>query len=96
MACAAKDSCRHSQHHAEAAGTQAHSLLTSRAMQGRIFMTHPTKAVYSMILSDQARTNRSEGALYGPPDVEQSVSKIEVIDFHQTITVGGVQVRSKQ
>ena len=63
------------------------------AAQGRIFMTHPTKAVYSMLLTDATRVGKSDHQLYSPRDVEQSLAKVEVIDFHQTITVGGVQAR---
>ena len=54
-------------------------------------MTHPTKAVYAMLLQDFARVGSSENALFSNSDVEKSMSKIEVIDFHQTITVDGVQ-----
>ena len=63
-------------------------------MQGRIFMTHPTKAVYAMLLQDFARVGSSENALFTHKDVESSMSRIEVIDFHQTITVDGVQASS--
>ena len=61
-------------------------------VQGRIFMTHPTKAVYSMLLSDAARIGSAESQLYSAKDVETSLAKVEVIDFHQTITIDGVQV----
>ena len=63
--------------------------------QGRIFMTHPTKAVYSMLLTDAARVGGSEHSLYSAKDVEHSLAKVEVLDFHQTITVDGVQVSSQ-
>ena len=57
-------------------------------------MTHPTKAVYGMLLRDFAKLTRaaSEDALYTEKDVDASLEKIEVIDFHQTITVNGIQV----
>lgn len=57
-------------------------------------MTHPTKAVYSMLLTDAARVGGSEHSLYSAKDVEHSLAKVEVLDFHQTITVDGVQVSS--
>lgn len=63
-------------------------------MQGRVLMTHPTKAVYGMLLRDFAKLTRtaSDDALYSEKDVDASLEKIEVIDFHQTITVNGIQV----
>ena len=64
-------------------------------VQGRVFMTHPTKAVYSMLLRDFAKLTRAhsdDGALYTEKDVDASLEKIEVVDFHQTITVNGIQV----
>ena len=59
-------------------------------------MTHPTKAVYGMLLRDYAKLMRSgaDSALYNERDVDASIEKIEVIDFHQTVTVNGIQVCS--
>lgn len=58
-------------------------------------MTHPTKAVYGMLLRDFAKLTRaqSDEGLYTERDVDASLERIEVIDFHQTITVNGIQVR---
>lgn len=64
--------------------------------QGRIFMTHPTKAIVHTLLKDFVKLARGSGgienALYLDHDVEAATAKTEVIDFHQTIDVDGVHV----
>lgn len=58
-------------------------------------MTHPTKAVYGMLLRDFAKLTRaaSDEPLYTERDVDASLDRIEVVDFHQTLTINGIQVR---
>lgn len=62
--------------------------------QGRIFMTHATKAIVHTLLKDFVKLSRSgaETSLYQDHDVEAATARTEVIDFHQTIDVDGVQV----
>lgn len=70
---------------------------------GRIFMTHPTKAVTRLLLGDYLRLmNMRSGAssttasssnatndnvLYTESELKACIDKIELIDFHQTISV---------
>ncbi|ODV89895.1 hypothetical protein CANCADRAFT_97122 [Tortispora caseinolytica NRRL Y-17796] len=68
------------------------------AFKGRVFMTHPTKAIYRWLLSDFVRvssiTPRSSNAapvLFTDSDLQQSFDKIEPIDYHSTIDVDGVR-----
>lgn len=56
-------------------------------------MTHPTKAIYRTLLSDFLKVSQnSENQLYSEVDLENSMEKIEVIDFNQTIDVDGIKV----
>jgi len=72
--------------------------------RGRIFMTHPTKAVTRLLLGDYLRlmsiknvgkqinsnSNKSaadDGVLYTEAELQRCVDKIELIDYHQTISV---------
>jgi cleavage and polyadenylation specificity factor subunit 3 len=73
--------------------------LTERtSFRGRIFMTHPTKAVIRLLLGDYLRlmqmknnsTAENSDILYTESELQACVDKIELIDFHQTVTVGGL------
>eukprot|EP00579_Thalassiosira_antarctica_P012544 CAMPEP_0201923406 /NCGR_PEP_ID=MMETSP0903-20130614/11167_1 /ASSEMBLY_ACC=CAM_ASM_000552 /TAXON_ID=420261 /ORGANISM="Thalassiosira antarctica, Strain CCMP982" /LENGTH=756 /DNA_ID=CAMNT_0048460723 /DNA_START=42 /DNA_END=2309 /DNA_ORIENTATION=+ len=65
--------------------------------KGRIFMTHPTKAVIRLLLGDYIRlTQMRKGAsgdvspddvLYTEAELQSCVDKIELIDYHQTIDI---------
>lgn len=61
--------------------------------QGRIFMTHPTKAIYYSLLKDLAKTskNSTEEQLYNEEDLDASMQLIEVVDFYATIEVAGMK-----
>ena len=69
--------------------------LTERTnFKGRIFMTHPTKAVIRLLLGDylrllSMRNARPEDVLYTEAELHSCLSKIELVDYHQTVTVGG-------
>eukprot|EP01082_Thalassiosira_pseudonana_P002988 g3011.t1 g3011 contig12:1256525-1258999(-) len=65
--------------------------------KGRIFMTHPTKAVIRLLLGDYlklmmmkkgsggADKDDNQDVLYTEADLQSCVDKIELIDYHQTI-----------
>lgn len=61
--------------------------------KGRVFMTHATKAIYRLLLSDYVKVSKVsvEDMLYNENDIENSMAKIEVIDFHQTKEVNGIR-----
>ena len=69
--------------------------------KGRIFMTHPTKAVTRLLLSDYLRlmamrkSSSGDASLEKDPDVlyteselQSCIDKVELIDYHQTISLG--------
>ena len=63
--------------------------------KGRIFMTHPTKAVIRLLLGDflrllQMRNAKAEEVLYTEAELLSCIDKIELIDYHQTVTVKGL------
>jgi len=63
--------------------------------RGRIFMTHPTKAIVHTLLKDYVKLSRGGGddtSLYNDRDLESSTARTEVIDFHQTIDVDGIRI----
>ncbi|VDP39762.1 unnamed protein product [Soboliphyme baturini] len=60
-------------------------LLEKTAFRGRCFMTHASKAIYRMLVSDYIKM------LYTEEDLEKSMEKIEVIDFHEQKEVNGIK-----
>lgn len=63
------------------------------AFRGRVFMTHPTKAIYKWLLSDYVRVSNIsvDDMLYDEQDLIKSHERIEAIDFHQEIDVEGIR-----
>ncbi|TPX30411.1 hypothetical protein SmJEL517_g06025 [Synchytrium microbalum] len=61
--------------------------------KGRVFMTHPTKAIYKWMLSDFVKVSHvgSEEQLYDEQDLIKSHDKIEAIDYHQETEVEGIK-----
>lgn len=61
--------------------------------KGRVFMTHPTKAIYRWLLGDYIKVSNlsTEQMLYTESDLERSMEKIETIHFHQEKEVQGIK-----
>ncbi|EDO15858.1 hypothetical protein Kpol_1009p4 [Vanderwaltozyma polyspora DSM 70294] len=66
--------------------------------QGRVFMTHPTKAIYRWLLRDFVRvtsigttSSEKDENLYTDEDLADSFDKIETIDYHSTMDVNGIK-----
>lgn len=64
--------------------------------KGRVFMTHPTKAIYKWLLSDFVKvTSIGDGVstsnLYTDEDLAASFDKIETIDYHSTMEIDGIK-----
>lgn len=59
--------------------------------QGKIFMTHATKAVMKLLLSDNIRLQKEKDALYTEEDLQNCVDKIDVIDYYQTKEFRGIK-----
>lgn len=66
--------------------------------QGRVFMTHPTKAIYRWLLSDFVKVTNigssstsKDDNLYTDEDLAESFDRIETIDYHSTMDVNGIK-----
>eukprot|EP00201_Polytomella_parva_P020996 CAMPEP_0175047144 /NCGR_PEP_ID=MMETSP0052_2-20121109/5427_1 /TAXON_ID=51329 ORGANISM="Polytomella parva, Strain SAG 63-3" /NCGR_SAMPLE_ID=MMETSP0052_2 /ASSEMBLY_ACC=CAM_ASM_000194 /LENGTH=1095 /DNA_ID=CAMNT_0016310977 /DNA_START=211 /DNA_END=3500 /DNA_ORIENTATION=+ len=69
-------------------------LLRKTNFRGRVFMTHPTKAVYYSLLKDFVHGNVGtiDEGLYSLEDLNASMDMIEVIDFYEVVMVSGIQI----
>eukprot|EP00127_Corallochytrium_limacisporum_P004179 Clim_evm124s157 gene=Clim_evmTU124s157 len=61
--------------------------------KGRVFMTHPTKAIYKWLLADYVRVSNisAENQLYTEKDLDRSLERIEAINFHEEVEAAGVR-----
>ncbi|KIM45434.1 hypothetical protein M413DRAFT_442111 [Hebeloma cylindrosporum] len=56
--------------------------------KGKVYMTHPTKAVHKFMMQDFVRTSSSSSdALFSPMDMTISIASIIPVSAHQLITV---------
>jgi cleavage and polyadenylation specificity factor subunit 3 len=65
--------------------------------KGRILMTHATKAVMRLLVSDYIKllgggSSKSSSGMYSDIDLLNCVDKIEVVDFHQTVEHRGIKI----
>ncbi|KAI9818630.1 MAG: endoribonuclease ysh1 [Thelocarpon impressellum] len=65
--------------------------------KGRVFMTHPTKAIYKWLIQDSVRvgntTSSSQQApLYTESDHLSTFPHIEAIDYHTTHTISSIRI----
>ncbi|KAI0205696.1 cleavage and polyadenylation specifity factor [Astrocystis sublimbata] len=72
-------------------------VLTKTNFRGRVFMTHPTKAIYKWLIQDSIRVgNTSSFATSQPVYTEQdhlnSCPQIEAIDYHTTHTISSIRI----
>ncbi|KAJ8127170.1 hypothetical protein O1611_g6466 [Lasiodiplodia mahajangana] len=72
-------------------------VLTKTNFRGRVFMTHPTKAIYKWLIQDSVRVgNTSSHATSQPVYTEQdhlnSCPQIEAIDYHTTHTISSIRI----
>ena len=69
-------------------------LVGQTTFRGRVLMTHPTRAVLRGLLTDTVRLARQSGeeALYTEEDVEETLRRVETIDFRQTMDLDGIAV----
>jgi len=45
-------------------------------------MTHPTKAIYKLLLTDYCKITSKKNPLFNLKDLNNSMDKIELIDYH--------------
>eukprot|EP00899_Mesostigma_viride_P015640 jgi/Mesvir1/24077/Mv10799-RA.1 len=67
--------------------------LEKTTFKGKVYMTHSTKAIYRMLLSDFVKVSKvgSEDMLYDEADLQRTMEKIEVIDFHSQVEENGIR-----
>eukprot|EP01083_Nonionella_stella_P096646 271740_1 len=67
--------------------------LAKTDFKGRVFMTHPTKSIYKLILQDYVKvsTISVEETLYTEKDLLNSMEKIETVNYHQSVHVNGIK-----
>uniref|UniRef100_A0A3Q3G3F2 Cleavage and polyadenylation specificity factor subunit 3 n=1 Tax=Labrus bergylta TaxID=56723 RepID=A0A3Q3G3F2_9LABR len=67
--------------------------LQKTSFKGRTFMTHATKAIYRWLLSDYVKVSNisADDMLYSETDLEESMEKIETINFHEVKEVAGIK-----
>jgi cleavage and polyadenylation specificity factor subunit 3 len=59
---------------------------------GRVFMTHPTKAVYKILLHDAVKIGHGEmERMWDERDMLSSMEKIELINYHQVLHHKGIR-----
>lgn len=59
--------------------------------KGRVFMTHPTKAIYRILMQDAVKVGKENDRLWDEKDLMASLEKIELINYHQTVQHKGVK-----
>ncbi|ODQ63231.1 Endoribonuclease YSH1 [Nadsonia fulvescens var. elongata DSM 6958] len=69
-------------------------VMTKTEFKGKVFMTHPTKAIYRWLLSDFVRVSsvaENDPSLYNDEDLAKSFDQINTIDYHSTMEVNGIR-----
>ena len=69
-------------------------LVEKTEFNGKIFMTHPTKSIYNFVLQDFVKVSgipSMEEQLFDEKDVENTLNKIQLIDFHQEKEHNGIK-----
>jgi len=61
--------------------------------KGKVFMTHPTRPICRMLWHDYARVSKisAEDQIFGAGDIDQTMEKIELIDFHEERQYRGIK-----
>ena len=59
--------------------------------RGRVFMTHPTKAIFKILQHDAVKVGHDEGRLFDEKDMLACMDKIELINYHQTLEHKGIR-----
>ncbi|KUJ21820.1 cleavage and polyadenylation specifity factor [Mollisia scopiformis] len=70
-------------------------VLAKTNFQGRVFMTHPTKAIYKWLVQDSVRVggaSSSSQQVYSEADHLSTFPMIEAIDYHTTHTISSIRI----
>ncbi|KAK4087241.1 hypothetical protein Purlil1_8316 [Purpureocillium lilacinum] len=72
-------------------------VLAKTNFKGRVFMTHPTKAIYKWLIQDSVRvgntsSNPTTQPVYTEQDHLNTFPQIEAIDYHTTHTISSIRI----
>ncbi|KAF2683762.1 hypothetical protein K458DRAFT_389688 [Lentithecium fluviatile CBS 122367] len=73
-------------------------VLAKTNFKGRVFMTHPTKAIYKWLIQDSVRvgnissSSETKVQMYTEQDHLNTFPMIEAIDFYTTHTIAGIRI----
>ncbi|KJZ75080.1 Endoribonuclease YSH1 [Hirsutella minnesotensis 3608] len=72
-------------------------VLSKTNFRGRVFMTHPTKAIYKWLIQDSVRvgstsSNAAAQPVYTEQDHLNTFPQIEAIDYHTTHTISSIRI----
>ncbi|KAF2123452.1 Metallo-hydrolase/oxidoreductase [Dothidotthia symphoricarpi CBS 119687] len=73
-------------------------VLAKTNFKGRVFMTHPTKAIYKWLIQDSVRVGNMSSSsetkiqMYTEEDHLNTFPQIQAIDFYTTHTVSGIRI----
>ncbi|MCJ1386926.1 endoribonuclease ysh1 [Xylographa soralifera] len=73
-------------------------VLAKTNFRGRVFMTHPTKAIYKWLILDSVRVSNTSSSselptqLYSEADHLSTFPRIEAIDYYTTHTISSIRV----
>lgn len=85
------DLCLISHFHLDHCGAVPY-FLEKTNFKGKCYMTHPTKAIYKLLLSDFVKVSHvGTEQLFTEQDLNKSLDKIELIDYHQELEHNGIK-----
>ena len=69
-------------------------LATMTPFKGHIFMTHATKSIFYTMMKDILRMHKKDSSkqLFTGEQLERTMTKISVINFHQTVEADGIHI----
>ncbi|KAA6412186.1 MAG: endoribonuclease ysh1 [Lasallia pustulata] len=71
-------------------------VLAKTNFKGRVFMTHPTKAIYKWLIQDSVRVGNTSSDQRSQPYTEadhlSTFPQIEAIDYHTTHTISSIRI----
>ncbi|RDA93205.1 hypothetical protein CP533_3173 [Ophiocordyceps camponoti-saundersi (nom. inval.)] len=72
-------------------------VLSKTNFRGRVFMTHPTKAIYKWLIQDSVRvgsasSKQASQPVYTEQDHLNTFPQIEAIDYHTTHTISSIRI----
>ncbi|PFH55840.1 hypothetical protein XA68_17524 [Ophiocordyceps unilateralis] len=72
-------------------------VLSKTNFRGRVFMTHPTKAIYKWLIQDSVRvgsasSKQTSQPVYTEQDHLNTFPQIEAIDYHTTHTISSIRI----